>query len=219
MFTGEKQIDVTLNGRVLVVGSQPFMVVGCVPNGDGELVDDRLYGPPDTSYRRFEFVSRHEVIRVKCSQKCSWQFTDRYGDRETDPVDPVPVEVPLRMRGGNDMASMVRQELMAADHRRREASGESDSFMPDDDEDPEDLTDYEVTELLIDEALEVSDAANGTEVGNEDVTSVGDSPGKEGTGKPSDDISTGDEPGKDGAGSSGAEKDGGRRGSGADSVK
>ncbi len=206
MQKGTGVINVTLNGRVLVVGSHPFMVVGlCLDDDTGELVNHWLYGPPDTSFRRFEFVARHENIKVNCSAKCEWQFVDRYSERDSDPVDSVPVEVPLRMRQGLTVEQQIRQELVAADHRRYEASGRSDGFIPDDDEDAGELTDYEVTELLIDEAMEVADGKDNPEVRPKGESPDGDGNGETGSRKDPD-LSKGNEPGKNGGSGSGEGK-------------
>ncbi len=183
MLLGSKFIEVTVNGRVLIMGSKPFIVVGTKVCKDGELLDVRHYGPPENGYRRFEFVSKHALLHVKCAKDCEWHYVDLHADRDTDPVDPVPVEVPLRLRSGPTMAQQVRQELLAADHYRREAKGKSDGFLPDEDEDPEELTDYEVTELLIDEALEVSGGTDDTEVRSETAPADGDGDGEKGSGK------------------------------------
>ncbi len=184
MKLGEGHVDVTLHGRVLVAGTQPFLVVGCVVDDAGELVDDELYGPPDTSFRRFSFVTRHKVIKVKCKSNCRWQYLDFWQARQSDPVDPVPIEVPVRMQQGPSVSQQIQTELLVAERRKREASMTPDSFMPWDSDDDEPLSEGELTELLIAEAMEEDDGKVDTEVEAESSDSKdGSSDGKKGTGK------------------------------------
>lgn len=163
VFKGKDSLLVSPGSVVTIQSDGEFHVYGYA--GSSLLA---LLGPVASHSRFCRFRVPHGVTRleIKCKPQCQWQAAEAVYNGQEHP-DPTPVEIPIGHEQPESLEDTMRRfirEQVAAHYSEKEGAGtfEDEDDFDIEDEDPELLTPYEMTEME-EEALVSDVEVSGTE--------------------------------------------------------